>query len=30
MDTKLGPFAFIFAFGEGGASNIYFSFGKFF
>jgi hypothetical protein len=30
MDTKLGPFALIFALGEGGASNVYFSFGQFF
>lgn len=30
MDTKLGPFALVFALGEDGASNIYFSFGRFF
>jgi NTE family protein len=30
MDTKVGPFALIFAYGEGGKSNIYFSFGRFF
>lgn len=30
MDTKMGPFAFVVAIGEGGASNVYFSFGRFF
>ncbi len=30
MDTKVGPFALIVAYGEGGKSNIYFSFGRFF
>ena len=30
MDTKLGPFALVFALGEGGKSNVYFTFGRFF
>lgn len=30
MDTKVGPFALIFAYGQRGKSNIYFSFGNFF
>ncbi len=30
MDTRLGPFGLVAAFGEGGAFNVYFSFGTFF
>jgi len=30
MDTKLGPFALIWALGQGGASKVYFSIGRFF